>query len=204
MKKIAVYATITPFGGGSFQYATSMVEALSQLNRSSYDIRVWYKHSSWEAVLKPLDIRGASLTPTVPAYMAKTLVKLQQLAEENALSPAQVQEFQALLSTLDPIRQLNDWQPDVCIQPQMGFQAICHGSVHIGVIHDLMHRYESRFPEVGNPEEAAKRDEYFQNTVSNCSAIFVDSEVGKQHVMESYNAADGQCKVLPFAAFNTM
>ena len=68
-------------------------------------------------------------------------------------------------------------------------------------IHDLMHRYMKRFPEVSESMEGEKRDILYSSIVRNAIGIFVDSEVGKEHVLESY----GRCHeeniyVLPFVA----
>lgn len=68
-------------------------------------------------------------------------------------------------------------------------------------IHDLMHRYMRRFPEVSESMEGEKRDILYSSIVRNAIGIFVDSEVGKEHVLESY----GRCHeeniyVLPFVA----
>ena len=57
---------------------------------------------------------------------------------------------------------------------------------YIGVIHDLMHRYESAFPEVSANGEYESRERLYRGTCDFATGIFVDSELGKQQVLESY------------------
>jgi len=63
-------------------------------------------------------------------------------------------------------------------------------------IHDLMHRYEGRFPEVSACGRRSMRDHWFRNTVDWARGILVDSVTGARHVVESYGA-DLQQRVYP-------
>ena len=65
-------------------------------------------------------------------------------------------------------------------------------------IHDMMHRHEPHFPEVGAPEVIAAREESFSLLAKRCRAILVDSSVGKRHVLNAYHPASENVFVLPF------
>lgn len=69
----------------------------------------------------------------------------------------------------------------------------------IGVIHDLMHRYEPRFPEVSSQGEFTRRECLYRNIIEYTTGVIVDSEVGKQQVIESYgDCHEKKLFVLPF------
>lgn len=67
-----------------------------------------------------------------------------------------------------------------------------------GVVHDLMHRYAD-FPEFHENHESEIRDFYCKNIYKAAERIFVDSEIGKKHVIESYGASgENKICILPF------
>jgi len=65
-------------------------------------------------------------------------------------------------------------------------------------IHDLMHRYESHFPEVGSHGRAWYRDCYIRAACDVAKGILVDSRLGKAHVHESYCTSLEKIHVLPY------
>lgn len=67
-------------------------------------------------------------------------------------------------------------------------------------IFDLMHRYERRFPEVGGIGRAWRRDVHYRLVSRWSAGILVDSELGRQQVVESYGVSPAKIHVLPPAA----
>lgn len=70
----------------------------------------------------------------------------------------------------------------------------------LSVIHDLMHRYENRFPEVSSGFMYIQRELHFKNACRYSKGILVDSEVGKHHAMESYHIDEELIYILPYIA----
>jgi glycosyltransferase involved in cell wall biosynthesis len=68
----------------------------------------------------------------------------------------------------------------------------------LSTIHDLMHRYEKRFPEVSANGEYESREESYRNICKYTKGILVDSEVGKRHVQESYGLPEDHIFILPY------
>ncbi len=68
----------------------------------------------------------------------------------------------------------------------------------LSTIHDLMHRYEKRFPEVSENGEYESREESYLNICRYTKGVLVDSEVGKRHVQECYGLPDDQIFILPY------
>ena len=67
----------------------------------------------------------------------------------------------------------------------------------VGIIHDLMHRYE-KFPEISTFWTYYWRERVFTRLCKYTKGIFVDSEVGKQQAVESYNADSDKIFPLTF------
>jgi glycosyltransferase involved in cell wall biosynthesis len=61
-----------------------------------------------------------------------------------------------------------------------------------------MHRYEPHFPEVVSWGRFRMREKRFKSIAQTSTAILVDSEIGKQHVVESYNTLINKVFPLPY------
>lgn len=204
--RIAVFSKTKSSWGGSFQYAKAVTEALAGLDPDSFEVRVWHEEDEeWEALCNRLGfahfVLGQYLFPQQAVLTAQKLLdKLRTLDADDAAAR------EAVLACLQPFSTdaaLDAYRPDLVISPQMGSPRYHDGAKHIGVIHDLMHRYEPAFPEVGAPEEVAERERLFRGIVSRCDAVLVDSRTGLLHVRECYrNAREEQLKILPFTAFD--
>ncbi|MFL9924591.1 glycosyltransferase family 1 protein [Herbaspirillum lusitanum] len=68
----------------------------------------------------------------------------------------------------------------------------------IGTVHDLMHRYESHFPEVSKAGRFRIREHRFGSLVKQAKLVLVDSQLGKQHVLDSYGGNPDKIFVLPY------
>jgi glycosyltransferase involved in cell wall biosynthesis len=64
-------------------------------------------------------------------------------------------------------------------------------------VHDLMHRYESKYKEYQDGEYQ-KREVHYTLISKKASAILVDSSIGKIHFNESYKVNDTIIHILPF------
>ena len=66
-------------------------------------------------------------------------------------------------------------------------------------IHDLMHRYESKFPELSS-RVYRYREFYLRRVCRSAKGILVDSDCGKSQVSESYQTSTERLFVLPYVA----
>lgn len=75
------------------------------------------------------------------------------------------------------------------------------GIPYILAIHDLQHRLQPEFPEVSADGMWEKQEYLFRNGAKHATLILVDSEVGKEDVLDCYGAygvTPERVKVLPF------
>ncbi len=70
----------------------------------------------------------------------------------------------------------------------------------LGTIHDLMHRYERRFPEVSATGRYYLREWDCINMCQWAEGVLVDSETGRQQVVDSYCLDPAKIHVLPYIA----
>jgi glycosyltransferase involved in cell wall biosynthesis len=82
-------------------------------------------------------------------------------------------------------------------QDEMSFQLPVHSLV---AIHDLMHRYERRFPEAAAGIQYRFREYKYRNICNWAGGVLVDSELGRRQVAESYGRPADRIHVLPYIA----
>jgi glycosyltransferase involved in cell wall biosynthesis len=189
--------------GGSYQYAGAVVTALAGLPREAYEVRVWYEDAAWAPQLDRLQLSGFVASEfVIPARFLPKVRTLLRLREEGKLTAEQNNELMALLGRFSNFFRLVEWKPHIVVLPQMRHPLSIPGARQIGVIHDLMHRYEQGFPEAASPDEIRYRERLFTATLEQCDLVLVDSRVGAEQVLESYPQADrSRLRVLPFTAF---
>ncbi|HRE31756.1 MAG TPA: glycosyltransferase family 1 protein [Candidatus Berkiella sp.] len=192
MKKIGLYLDAGPACGGTYQYNHLMLESLMQLPASEYECVVFYGSSYWQASLEKNQIRGRLIqVPKVWQKMAGLWRRLKlplalwhRVAKwGHPLAKAMLQEH-----------------CDLWIFPSQDAYAYLMPIPSLAAVHDLMHRYETRFPEVGAKKEYARREYHYQNTCKWTKGILVDSNLGKEQAIESYQIKANACYVLPYIA----
>ncbi len=195
MKRIAVYLEAVPEGGGYFQYAEILLEALAELPPGTADIRCWCRGDVWPAYLNKLGLRAESAESKPRGWLRWKFKTLKFFAK---MFPGPDNARRARLRA--PTPQIQAWRPDILLLPQPSFFDLPARTRQITPIHDLMHIYESRFPEVGNADELASRARLFGGIARHCASILTDSPLGKEHVLAQYPTSETQVDVLPYAA----
>jgi glycosyltransferase involved in cell wall biosynthesis len=189
MKKIGLFLNARPPEGGVFQYSLSLLEAVASLPQETYDLRVAHTSQDWSKILAgyPIQTLRLSLGPWKLASGRLFCLFLP------------VKAWRAFSLSLHSVRKsILEQQCDLWIFPAQDTWAYLLPVPALGTIHDLMHRYESRFPEVSARGEYRKREAHFRNTCRWTRAILVDSATGKRQVTESYGLNPAQIHVLPF------
>lgn len=210
--RIAVFSNTTKFWGGSYQYARALTEALADLDPDKFEIQVWHHDDEkWNELCARLGFRehifgSFNFPPFFVPLGQKLLESIKKLTKNNDDG-----RF-ALIKSLDSYStdaELDAWHPHVVILPQQDNFRYVKGAKHIGVIHDLMHRYESRFSIMFSSSKEEQmyefqvRDKLAQCIVENSDALLVDSHLGATQVLQTYHKAKkNQIYVLPFTAFS--
>lgn len=191
MKRIGLYLGFAPEGGGAFQYAQSVLAAVARLPADQYEAVVAYAHPEWarklgeyDTILSPIPVREA-LAERVIRFVLREGLPLRLW---HSIAP------RVHLLT----RRLLDEKCDLWVFPAQDVLTYALPAPTVGVIHDLMHRHEARFPEVGSRSIVRRRDRHYRNLCTHARAVLVDSQVGRRHVVAAYAIDGKRIHVLPY------
>ncbi|MDR2695778.1 MAG: glycosyltransferase family 4 protein [Deltaproteobacteria bacterium] len=194
-KRIFLFLSSRPESGGSFQYAAAMLDALAGLDPKKYSVCAGIYSLDWWWRVRAKGLWAIPIPRifygTIRNLLAKipfSSIRTHLIAWWDAMEPWR------LLAVL--------WKADMVIIPDQVYRAFPKNIRQVACIHDLMHRYESAFPEVGNPEELRFRENLYTGIIKHCRAVLVDSPIGKEHVVASYHADPSQIFVLPYLVYN--
>ncbi len=192
-RRVGLYLGVQPKAGGMFQYAQCILTSLAHLRQNGeLDVLVAYGDQRWTSILSPLELPSVQLQHfKLGSFMARVLMSL--------FVPPWLARL--LSGAFNPIvRELNAMECDLWLFPaqdELTWQV--HGPV-VASIHDLMHRYERGFPEAGSWWRYLVREHRFRSLSRHSEVVMVDSDLGKQHVIESYSANPERVHTLPYIA----
>jgi glycosyltransferase involved in cell wall biosynthesis len=192
MKRIGIVLGAAP-GGGIYQYAQAVLDAFLRLPSDRYDLVVAYSHPVW--------------VPQIPPGRARVILLRNESFRSRAFNRLwhagkfSVRAWRKVAHLLDPnVRALVNAKCDLWLNPANDRWTFRAPVPALGTIHDLMHIYEPHFPEVGSEAELAERDFHFRETCNWSEGVVVDSEIGKQHVVDAYHIDPHHVYPLPYIA----
>lgn len=193
---ILVQLSSIPQSGGIYNYSILTVDALvDQGNETSNVIIFCYSTAVQDELLARF---GKRITVIIKPH--------KWLALSNLLSviAACLPYLRYAMCRLNPVnRAITAQKADVVFFPNQDYVASFAQPKMLVTIHDLMHRYERRFKELGgNIIRYHLRELRFRSITKFASTIIVDSAVGKSQVIESYNADSKKIVSLPYPACN--
>lgn len=185
MKKIGLYLD-SILTGGTFQYNLSILEAVQSLPTKQFETTIAYTSDLWHDYLKNNQIYATRIKRTYLSrlwFQVRTPLWFWRNFSNyiNSFTKSFVKE------------NCNLW-----IFPSQDIWAYSLPVPSLSVVHDLMHRYERHFPEAGSKKEFIFREKHYARTCDKSSGILVDSELGKQQLVESYSINRSKVHVLPF------
>lgn len=199
--RIAVCAETPPGWGGSFQYATSILDAVATLDRDRYDVRIWYRHPAWQPLIAEKGLESHSFGSDFSDILYRGVSRALSRSGLRQAAPNAVWQWEKIRPVT---RTIAKWRADICVNLQQTSLSLPTGIRQISPIHDLMHLYEDRFPEVAERREWLERQWIFSNIAKRCARIMVDSPTGARHVREKFDVPPNHIVVLPFIAPNTL
>jgi glycosyltransferase involved in cell wall biosynthesis len=191
-KKLGLFLASVPTDGGAYQYSLSMLRAIAALTELGYDAVVVCTNDHWREHLRRYDL------PVV----FKPVTAFQQLMVKCVkFNVVPLRLWRSICTRISPIaRALVEQRCQLWVFPSQDEWAYAAPVNALGTIHDLMHRYEARFPEVSSWGKYVRRELHYRKLCKWTRALLVDSQVGKQQVIDSYNTPVECIFVLPFVA----
>ncbi len=191
MKKIGLFLDCSP-PRGEFQINQFVLDAVSALPSERFSVVVAYSSELWTEYLRNYNLKAIH----VPAG-----VWGRALCLGWTLLGLPMGLWRKICPLFHPLtRAFLREQCDLWIFPSQNSRSYQIPVPALGSIHDLMHRYERGFPESSSKREYQYRERMFANVCHWAKGVLVDSEVGRQHVAESYGMPLEQIHVLPFVA----
>ena len=211
-ERVGALLASNPHHGGGHQYAVTVLGSLARLaaRPEGPDVRLLVTAKADE------DAAVAALFPPArpfghpPAPARGPLNALAHRVVGEGRVRQAIQRVRGRLRAPDPDvvrwrpaegawldREGLDWTFHTTSDP-IAFEA---GRPYVTPVHDLQHRLQPHFPEVSAGGEWAQREYLFRNVTRYATHILVDSEVGREDVLEHYGpfgVAEDRVKVFPF------
>jgi glycosyltransferase involved in cell wall biosynthesis len=189
LKIVAVFDTLPTMGGG-YQYALSIWEGLNELDARRYDIIAIALSKETEDGLNTKGIKSKLVCYNLGHRAFRRLSWLSRNGDARWTKKIAYMS-NPLLKVIDGM------DPDLIIFTSVGPFVLGEKHCYIAPVHDLMHRY-TRFPEHQNRFGRLGRDELYKEICRSAAGILVDSEVGKEQLMECFSPPSEKVFVLPF------
>jgi glycosyltransferase involved in cell wall biosynthesis len=177
-------------GGGAFQYSQAIVEAGASLPVDEFRVVAFYLFDEWENDLKDYHITHKKVKI---GSFGRVVWKGWQSIGLPLVGWRKIGHLFQKLS-----RQVIAQECDLWLFPAQDAWSYRIPVSALVTIHDLMHRYERRFPEVSSRGIYERRERDYKRVCKWAKGILVDSKVGKQQVIESYDADPDKIYILPF------
>jgi glycosyltransferase involved in cell wall biosynthesis len=191
MKRIGIILGSSP-GGGVYQYAQAVLDAFLKFPHNRFELIVAYSHPVWLGLIPKGKAKIIHLDESLRSKVFNRVWHAANLP---------MGLWRKVGKLIDPnVRMLARESCDLWINPSNDNWAFRAPVPSLGTIHDLMHIYEPHFPEVGSPEELREREFHFIETCRWAKGVAVDSNVGKQQLVEAYRIDPDKVFVLPYIA----
>ena len=189
--RIGLFLDAEPSWGGAFQYSQAVLNAVSSFPQDRFEVVVAYASDTWASPLKEREL------PAFPVHLASwKILSSKRVCEYLPIS--WWRSYGPLLSAMT--KKLIRQRCHAWIFPAQETWAYLLPVPSLGTIFDLMHRYERRFKESSGYGLYRCRERHYLNMCRWSKGVFVDSEVGKRQVMESYRLDADRIHILPFVA----
>jgi glycosyltransferase involved in cell wall biosynthesis len=187
--KVGIFLDVNPDSGGAFQYSQTMLGALSKLSDRGIEAVAVYTDPLWRPIMDRMGVAGA--------FARKGFWSLP--ATRRIAGRLPMNHWRSLCPRFHPVaKTMARLACDLWIFPAQDTWTYLMPFPAIGVVFDLMHRYERRFPEVSAHGIYASRERHYRRMCRFTEGLLADSEVGKRQVVDSYGVDPGRVFVLPF------
>ena len=195
-KKVGLLLNAVPTAGGTFQYTLTMLDAVAALPRDEFTPLIAYFSDAWEPVIASYGLPSIAIkTDSFSGTFGRALGKGWRMLD------LPVGVWRKISPWIHPVaRGILEQKCDLWIFPTEESWTFEIPVPAIGVIHDLMHRYEGSFPEVSANGEYRRRELSYRKICKWSKGVLVDSEIGKKQVIESYQLDPAKIFPLPFIA----
>ena len=216
--RIGVVPNLDRGGGGIYQYAVTLVSVMPEVLTSRDDLTVFlYGGESLppdlaNAGYRCVEMRSARgflggvwyrLSSALPSAAVRKIRRALGRKDDPSAIGA-MQESASPASLVDP-----GWRVfferegiDLLVFTTDVDFAYRTGVPFVVAVHDIQHRLQPEFPEVSADGEWERREFRIGHCVRGAAGVLVDSEVGKEDIIEAYGIAENAVSIVPFVPAN--
>lgn len=192
MIRIGLFLSAETYVGGVTHYTRMLLGALSRFPADRFHIVILYGDKRWEKELQAFEFDTQYVRDSARRFSFHNIWRIIGLP---------VAVWRLLVAPFHPVcRMLKKLGCDIWIFPATNPWSYLSKERTLVMIHDLMHRYERRFPEVSTRARFRAREYNIKNILKYARTVVVDSNTGEQQVRESYNDTKTHIGVLPYVA----
>ena len=185
MKKIGLYLD-SIVEGGIYQYNLSILNAVRSLPQNKFNIVISYSNTVWDKHFKKVRINARKISHSLPSKI--WFQSHRPLSVWRKISPYMDSFSKYFISE----------KSDLWIFPSQDIWSYCLPVNTMVTVHDLMHKYEKRFPEAASKHMFNTRERHYSRISKYSKAVLVDSKIGKKQMLESYNTDPQKIHILPY------
>lgn len=174
-KRLVIVLTMLPHHGGKYQYSLSVLNSFK--DQSHFNIVVLYYDEHWSNLI-PNEFHKIKVNKDI-----KIIQGIKLLIGLIPFGDILIRLLSNILFSIH--KKIHDIKPDLVIYP--GGETLSYENKYKSVVpvFDIMHKYES-YPEINSFRINYSRNLHYKRVVKNASIVFVDSDVGKLQLKESY------------------
>ncbi len=188
MKKIGLYLDSAVVGGGTYQYNLSILNAVKYLSKNGFETVITYSNDDWGEYLNQENIKSKRISHTI---LSKIFFQTHYpLSIWRKISPYLDKFSKSFINE----------KCDLWIFPSQDVWSYSLPIDTMVTVLDLMHRYEKRFPETASRQMFNTRERHYSRISKYAKSILVDSKVGQNQMIESYNTDTRRIYILPYIA----
>jgi glycosyltransferase involved in cell wall biosynthesis len=189
-KKIGLFLSGLPAQGGTFQYNLSILDAMAALPKDDFVVVAGCLDKSWQ----PLALDRGIECFVLPYHLAGRFVALvwRGLCLPERLWCLLAKRWHGT------VRAMAKGGFDLWVFPSQDCWSYQGCVPALVSILDLMHRYERSFSEVSRWGRFQRLENHYQKICKASAGILVDSETGRQQVLQSYLTEPNKVFPLPY------
>ena len=194
--RVGIFLGSKPSDGGTYLYSKAVLRGLmafadNSLNKK--DVIAVYSEQSWRDVVNNYSSLQGFYYDT--SFIKTIALWWRRFGISTVL-------WRKIAPLIDPFtRFVQKMNCDFWFFPAQDIWAYRLPVNSITTIYDLMHKYESRFPEVSSVGRYKRREKHYKSICRWSTAVVVDSKIGRKQLKESYGISHENIYILPYIAF---
>jgi len=206
--RIGIYFTSSKNQGGVYSYSISILEALARIPGNRYIVlsgspdipKKFYSNKNFQIIDLQINERQNILrlrdriSYFIAAFFPFIMPLFYRIGVFNLATPIYKLAQQKYIKTL------NEYDLDLVFYPSSSNLSFLTDIPSVVTVHDLQHRINPQFKEVSAGGRWENREYTYSNISKTAFKILVDSQVGKEDLINFYKTDPDKVVILPYLA----